>query len=273
MPDPVNTAPVEPPVADEPGSDEGVNWGDLNNVAPGADDDDDQPAGDVPAADPAPAAPAADPAVPPVTPAPAQPPVAPVQPAAQQPTAAEVAEAQRQFNEKLTTGMAEQFTKEISEEDARELIANPEKVLPKLMAKASIAGMQMAMHFMQQTLPQVVRQQANEQLSGRELEQQFYSANRDLSAHKTVVNKMVSVAKETLEPGASTEDILKEAASLARRKLKLAEPVASAAPPAPDPAGAPKPYAPVKSGGARPTPAATPAKPASDNIWTELADD
>lgn len=271
MPDPVNAAPVEPPVADEPGSDEGVNWNDLNNVAPGADDDaeDDTPADDTPPADtpPADAAPA------PATPAPAVPaPVVPVQPSAQQPTPEQTAEAQRQFNEKLTAGMAEQFTKDISEEDARELIANPEKVLPKLMAKASIAGMQMAMHFMQQTLPQVVRQQANEQLSGRELEQQFYATNKDLAAHKTVVNKMVSVAKETLEAGASTEDILAEAASLARRKLKLAEPSAPAAPPAAS-LGSPKPYAPVKGGGARPTPAAKPVKPATDNPWAELADD
>lgn len=270
MPDPVNAAPVEPPVADEPGSDEGVNWNDLNNVAPGADDEEGEsgegeeaPAADTPPADAAPA---------PATPAPVVPaPVVPVQPSAQQPTPEQTAEAQRQFNEKLTAGMAEQFTKDISEEDARELIANPEKVLPKLMAKASIAGMQMAMHFMQQTLPQVVRQQANEQLSGRELEQKFYGDHKDLAAHKAVVNKMVSVAKETLEPGASTEDILAEAASLARRKLKLDQPAAPAAKPAAS--ARPAPYAPVKSGGARPTPAATPAKPAADNPWAELADD
>lgn len=270
MPDPVNAAPVEPPVADEPGSDEGVNWNDLNNVAPGADDEEgdggegeEAPAADTPPADAAPA---------PATPAPVVPaPVVPVQPSAQQPTPEQTAEAQRQFNEKLTAGMAEQFTKDISEEDARELIANPEKVLPKLMAKASIAGMQMAMHFMQQTLPQVVRQQANEQLSGRELEQKFYGDHKDLAAHKAVVNKMVSVAKETLDQGASTEDILAEAASLARRKLKLDQPAAPAAKPAAS--ARPAPYAPVKSGGARPAPAATPAKPAADNPWAELADD
>jgi len=267
MPDPANAAPVEPPVADEPGSDEGVNWEDLNNVVPGNDDEEGEtgegeeaPAADAPPADtPAPA-----------TPAPVAP-VVPVQPSAQQPTPEQTAEAQRQFNEKLTAGMAEQFTKDISEEDARELIANPEKVLPKLMAKASIAGMQMAMHFMQQTLPQVVRQQADEQLSGRELEQQFYGTHKDLAANKAVVNKMVSVAKETLEPGASTEDILAEAASLARRKLKLDQPAATATKPAAP--ARPAPYAPVKSGGARPTPAATPAKPAADNPWAELADD
>lgn len=257
------------------GSGEAVNWGELNdNIAPGSDDDF-EPSSVVPPADaaseegageppPAAAAPAAV-----VPPAPVVEPPAPKGPqTTPAPTAEELAAARAEFTTKLSKGLEDNFTTQISEEDARELVVNPEKVLPKLMSKAAMAGMELAISMMHQQLPQLIKQSTSEQLSGRELETKFYSENSDLRGHSAVVNKMVAVAKATLDENASQDDILKEAADLARRKLKLAAPApaASAAP------AKPRAWAPAKAGGSAPTPAAK-SGTKDDNIWAKLAED
>lgn len=274
-----------------------VDWASVNDgIAPGSDDDfevdanaalaaagaNEEGAGVVPAAatpapaTPAPAAPAA--AAPPVAaaPPPAAPPAPPVQTGPQTtpaPTPEQLAAARAEFTAKLTSNLEENFRTQLTDEDARELVVNPEKVLPKLMAKASLTGMEMAMHFLQQQLPQFVKQQTAEQLTGVELEKQFYTENSDLNGHNAIVNKMVSVAKATLEPTATQAEILAEAAALARRKLKLPDPAAAPAAGGPAPAPAkPRAFAPARAAGTAPTAPAAGAK-GGDNIWAQLAED
>lgn len=266
------------------GSGEAVNWDALNsNIAPGADDDFEL-SSVVPPADsgneegaaaPPPASTAPTPAVPPAhAPAPAPAPAPPVQQGPQTtpaPTPEQLAAARAEFTTKLSGGLEENFKTQISEDDARELIVNPEKVLPKLMSKAAMAGMELAISMMQQQLPQMIKQSTSEQLSGRELETKFYSDNQDLRGHSAVVNKMVAVAKATLDDNASQDDILKEAAALARRKLNFAAPAPTPNPA--DPPARPRAFAPAKAGGAAPVVATGKGGKPEENVWAKLAED
>ena len=187
----------------------------------------------------------------------------------------------QQFRTEAVKNLSQQYEKELTSEQRTALLTEPEKVIPELLAKATVDGMQLAMGMMEQQLARVVPQTIQRSAESRAMEQKFYSDNPDLATKpefKLVVIHMAKTARE-MNPKGTNEQIMAAAAALSRTALGLAAPAPAAAPgaaPAPAaaaPAAPARPFTPAAAaGGSSPGAAPTSAKPA-DNLWAELLKD
>lgn len=299
---PAASAPVDPHAALDETPEETVNWDAVNDgVTPGADDrgeSDPVPAPAPPAATPAPAstpapapaapaAPAAAPATTPDAPPAAAPAAAPASSpapaAAPALTPEQVAEKMQQFRTEAVKNLTTQYASELSSEQRTALLTEPEKVIPELMAKATVDGMQLAMGMMEQHFAQMVPQQLARSAEAQKMEQAFYTANPDLAAKpefRPIVTRMAKTARE-LNPKGTPDQVLTATAALSRTALGLPQVAAAAAaagaPPAPAaaaPAAPARPFTPAAAGGgSSPGAPAAGGKPAGGNSWEELLTD
>lgn len=268
-----------------------VNWEALSDNSVKGDDNPDLPDPGAPSSTPAPAV------TPTPTPTPTAAPVAPVAPAPSVPAAVPAvvpapapvatptptpaptpAPTQEQINEQAAkyrndaiAAIEKQYADDMSAEDKSALLTDPEKVIPKLMAKAVIDGMQMATALIHQSMQHDLPAQIARNDRSQKAEEAFYSANQDLNKEefKPIVLK-VARDVSSMFPNATPEQKAARIAEVARTFIGL--PPANAAPAAPVAPAAPtapaRPHTPIAAGGSSP---ARPAAPASENVWDELA--
>lgn len=186
--------------------------------------------------------------------------------------AAEQAEFQRQENERLAHE-AERLEKEyaIPDEDVPALIAEPEKVLPKLAARMHMQVMENVRkevdQMMVERVPVVMQQHQEVAKKNSDARSAFYKANPDLEKHEQTVLQIGQVYR-TMNPKATPADAIKAIGDLVRVSLGL--PLQGAKPsgvtPPVKPAG-------VASPPTKPT-AGTPAKGESGGVdWGSLVDE
>jgi hypothetical protein len=291
---PAAEAPPATPGTPEDPAEEVVNWESLSDQQPGEDDGEetgtpgatpgDQPPAPVAPASPstpaAPAAPATPPSpapVPPVAapavvpgtpPAPAPTP-APATPAPAQPTQEQLAEQAKVFREHAITNLTKQYESELSDEDKQQLLTDPEKVIPRLLAKATFDGIQIAQQLTHQSIMRDLPAVQHHQSAVRAAEESFFKAHPDLAKpeYNKVLVRMAQTARE-LNPNGTQEQVSAAAASLARTSLGLPTPGAPAATPAP--AVPARPFSPASGSGASPGRTSSVNKA---NEWAELAKD
>lgn len=212
-------------------------------------------------AEPAPAAPAAAPApaavVPPATdaaPAPApgksdQPPAAPAASPAT-PPAQPTAEDMAKLRGEALTQIASQYA--ISEEQTRQLMTEPEKVLPQLLAEAQLRAQEVTFRMVMAQLPAALERITAYNTASSAAEAKFFTAHPELKEHKATVEKLV-LAYRNMYPDATMDEVIADVGDMAKKRLKIA-----VAPPAATPPAAPAVRRPP---GAAAAPAAPPKAP------------
>lgn len=220
---------------------------------------------------PAPSAPAAAPTVPTPTPSPTPAPVPTPTPAplTQEQINAQAAEYRRAAIE----AVEKQYISELTDEDKRALLTDPEKVIPKLLAAAVVDGMQMAAGLMHQQMQHTLPAQIARNETSRRAEEAFYSVNQDLNRQefKPVVLRVAQTVA-SMFPNASPQERMIKVAEMSRSAIGLPPlGAAAAAPAAPAaPAVPARPFTPAASGGSSPgRPASEPSGDAA--VWAELA--
>lgn len=266
------------PASGEPASNEviaDVDWGSVTNDAPGADDqyddrdsnlpNDSPPEGQPPASSTTPP-----PAAPPVETPPPAPPVAPP-PAPPQPSAEEIAAGQEQLRKNITAELEKRYASVISEDDARELALNPEKVMPKLMAQAVMDAVNSMQIVLQQQLPKTIEETTRQSTVKQQAAAAFFKDNADLAKpeYRTALDQATQMFRAT-HPNATREEAIKGVAKIARVALGLPDPAASPTPPQTKaPSTRPAAFVPVAAGGSsRPGPSGGRPK----TVWDDLID-
>jgi hypothetical protein len=155
------------------------------------------------------------------------------------------------------------------------LLTDPEKVIPKLMARAVIDGMQMAVAMNAQHMQSVLPAQLARNEASRRAEEHFYTVNADLNRPEfksTVLSMAQTVASNPAFKAWTSEQKAQKIAELSRVFIGLPPAGTAAAPAAPAaaaPAAPARPFTPAAGGGSSPArPAGSPEK----NIWAELAE-
>lgn len=206
-----------------------------------------------------------------------QPPAAaPAQPAAQMTVDQQVAVATKHLLDNVYA---------LSDEQKRQLISEPDKVIPQLAAQMHVTIARQLGDYMQQAMQTLVPQMAlsvmQRQMGAFRAEQSFFGQYPALAnpAFKPVVLQALKFAK-AFAPNATREQIMKDAAEMAAARLKITlappnqqQPQQPRQPhtPAQMPAqGTAMPFMPAVPGGA---PAAQQTGQPGGNIFEELASD
>jgi hypothetical protein len=176
------------------------------------------------------------------------------------------------LEKKIIEGLSERYRGQLTEDDARELSLNPEKVIPRLMAQAVLDAVNSVQGVLQQQLPQVVEQTTRTSAARKEAAKSFFDANPDLAKpeYKSVLDQAAAFYRST-HPNATKEEAVKGVAKVARVTLGLPEPTTTSAPVPQTPAPTrPAAFVPVAPGGSsRPGPAGGKAK----TVWDDLIDE
>lgn len=175
-------------------------------------------------------------------------------------------------------------TYKLTDEQKRKLISEPDVAIPQLAANLHVQVATQLAQYMHQALPGLVSRMALEtiqkQMGAMRAEQGFFGKYPSLNnpAFRPVILQCLQYAKQ-LNPGATREKIMEEAAGMAAWKLKvnLQPPAGAPAPSAPARPAAPAanpmmlqaPFTPASAGAAVPAQAGAPAT----NMWEELAND
>jgi len=134
----------------------------------------------------------------------------------QEMTSEQLQEARNQFME----GLAEQF--EISDEEADMLRVEPEKALPKLLARATTQAVEYAVNIMRQNMPTLVGTQVQQQAQAQEVQSKFFGKFPELNNKKAVkVATQVAKTYRQLNPDASVDEVMDNVAYLTYRKMGL----------------------------------------------------
>lgn len=154
-------------------------------------------------------------------------PEAPVQPSAEQIKQREEEAAARRL--KLAEDLEKNFSGMLTEEDRDALMTEPEKVLPRLMAQASLHTLEQFRQTMGQELPQHLNRLTAEQKAAQELEEKFYSRWPKLrEADKGTVERVVKGYVASAAQGVTPEQVIEEAGAMAMVALRI--PVEESAP-------------------------------------------
>lgn len=139
------------------------------------------------------------------------------QPQPQQPQQPDLQTAQQQAIDHLAKQVYA-----LSEEDAKALISEPDKIFPRLAAQLHMTVAQQIGSVIQQVLPQQVKGIVDGQMKAVRAEQEFFGRFPHLRNPKfrNVVLSSIKMAKAA-EPGADREQIMESAAMLAAHRLKL----------------------------------------------------
>lgn len=289
-------APVTPASAtdDKSGKAADVNWDDFADDLP-VEDPPAQPAPGTPAAPAKPAAPAGAAPAAPAQPsqqqsAPAQP-VQPAKPASgtEPPTSAtppaqpaqtpeESARVAAEARTALLSEVSGAYAKALTDDQKAMLVAEPEKVLPDLLATAMLDGAQFAYRQVMSALPQLIAQHTQTAKTGDEAWGAFNTAHPDLAKpeYRQAVIQAASVVKAATQGQKLTkEESLARVGKTARALLGLPDPTPGA-PAAPgvasgdDPTAAP--VAPHTSVGRSRSSAPAASKSQGENPWLEFLD-
>lgn len=279
-----SAAPPPPPASDALAPSEDVvdvDWGSVTPEMPGLDDesshstspDSGEPAEAAPAEPvtppPSPPAPtpaeAAAPPPPAPTPAPAPAPAAPVQ------TPEQAAAARAEHEATVRAGLEKHYQSLITEDDARELAINPEKVVPRLLAQATFDAVATMQAMWAAQGPQMVSRVAAQETTRAAAMKTFFDANTDLAKpeYKGVLDAAAQ-AFVAAHPNASKDDAIKGVGRVARAMLGIPEPAATTqpTPPAPRPTR-PAAFVPVAPGSSATRSPVT--KPKGE--WDDLLDE
>lgn len=253
-----------PPASDPPE----VNWGEMADESlpedPPADPvNEEVPTGEPPKTD--------QPTEPPKTEEPPKEPVVePPQPPVKQPTPEEAAAQEKQFRDQLRDELRGIYEKELSEDQKAQLIAEPEKVIPHLMAQAAMDAVAIAMRQIQQQLPNVIAQHTSQHESAKSAWGEFDTAHPDLAKpeYRKVVLAAINTVKATGQK-LPKADAMAAVARTARAILNLPSPGTPAAKSEASTSAPVAPFNPVARGKSVP---AKPAKPAAENPWVQFLD-
>jgi hypothetical protein len=196
----------------------------------------------------------------------------PAPPATQELTPEQQEQQAKEFRQRAVANLAEQYAKELTDEDKAALLTEPEKILPQLLARATFDGIQIAQRLAQASMEQQMPAMQRRQAEIAQAETEFFTANPDLAKpeYQASVVQMAQTARALLPKGSRAE-VAAKAAALARAHLGLPTPGAVvAAQPAPAAPAAPaRPFSPAAPGGASPGRPAAGTK--TENPWEELA--
>jgi hypothetical protein len=215
-----------------------------------------------------PAVPASPTPAPEPTPTPA--PVTPPPPPPPAPTAEEVtrqaAERRRQFEDQLVQRYA------LSEDDATSIIAEPEKTLPKLLAKAHMSVVEDTMQWVQANFGRMVEGVTRQQTVIQESVSKFYKEFPELVGDDkgpTVARILQGV--RAANPNATTEQVIREGGIAALVALRIPLPERLTKQHTADlPTQRPVVGTHTPPGGSGPAPV---PKPPVDNIFTVIAEE
>lgn len=152
----------------------------------------------------------------------------------------------------------------LSEDDAHAMITEPEKVLPKLLAKMHLQATQSVLNSMQTVVPQIVSTTSNAAKAETEARQAFFSVNDDLAKpeYEPAVLQIAAMYRQ-INPTAPRAEAIQKIGELARVSLGL--PAKGAAQAVAPVAGVPQqPFTPARGGTGG-------GAPASQNEWAKLA--
>jgi len=209
------------------------------------------------------------PEAPPAQPAAAAPPKEPEQPKPQK-TREQVAEEHRQWREQAESKLSQYMSQRLTPEEVEELRMEPEKVLPKFVARTYLDVYEAMIEDVQSRIPHVVGQMQVQQMQAAAAEQAFYSAWPSLAKpeYRDVVTRTV-IAYRQLNPQASFDQVVQEAGTMASVALRL--PVAGTPAKAEDPP-AEEPQRPAMSPAA-PSARGAPPKAKSSNPFVLMAEE
>jgi len=196
----------------------------------------------------------------PVAPAPAV--AAPVQP----PTPVPTAEQMKARRDALIDDFAKQFR--ISEEDAAVLATEPEKVLPRIAAQATVSAFEAVISTMRGMLPQMFENFTQEREARKTYRNSFYATwpQLDKPEYATTVRQVAETFGQ-LHPNATPEQAIKAIGVQAAYMLGVPLDMPASAPAPVSAPAMPKPFTPASPGASGSVrPAGTPA-----NIFEELA--
>lgn len=118
--------------------------------------------------------------------------------------------------------VAQTYEAGLDEDTANQLRADPEKVLPRLLAQAHVNAVEQAVLLMTQALPEQVSRISNMQRAAQAAEKQFFQAWPELQDPKLAETVKASVAVyRQANPKASLQETIQQAGYMAMMKAKL----------------------------------------------------
>jgi hypothetical protein len=223
-----------------------------------------------------PAQPAAAQPQPPAQPTPPTQPTEPKKPLTQE----EIAAASKAQREQMRTQMETIYAQELDDNTRAQLITEPDKVLPKLLAQAALDGANLAMMQLHHVLPGMIHGHLGQRDGANRAWSEFGTAHPDLAKpeYGKAVVSAVQMVKNSGQKFATAQDAMAAVARVVRATMGLQEPSAGQpAAAAPQPGSAPvAPHSPVARGGSAPrsapkspAPSAQP-KDASEIDWASF---
>jgi hypothetical protein len=185
------------------------------------------------------------------------------------PSLEEIEAMRRKEREDAEQQLAQVFATALTAEDAEALRIEPEKVLPKLLARAGVAMYQAASHSVMRTVPTIVEQERMARVAADDARQKFYDAWPQLEKpeYRETVERTV-VAYRQMYPNVPLEQAVREAGAMAVVALRL-PPEASVRESAPGTAATKPRFQPAAPGGGT---VSTKPRPV-ENEFTKLAEE
>lgn len=116
--------------------------------------------------------------------------------------------------------IAEKFA--ITDEEADQLRTEPEKVLPRLLAKTHTQALEQAVAIMRQNLPQLVGSQLTQQSTAKEVEGKFFGKYPELKSKKAMrTAEKMAKAYRSANPDADLDEVMDNVAFMTWKKLGL----------------------------------------------------
>lgn len=111
---------------------------------------------------------------------------------------------------------------QFSEEEAEELRVEPEKALPKILAKVQVQALESAVQIMRANLPELVRQQLGANQSAMTAEKKFYGKFPELKSKEAVkVAEGMAKAYRSANPDATLDEVIDNVGYMTWRKMGL----------------------------------------------------
>lgn len=185
----------------------------------------------------------------------------PETPPQQRATPEQIAEARN----KAIDGLAERYT--LSDEEADDMVRNPEKAYPKFAAKLFVDIFEAVTTSLRDTIPHVVEQTQYKAKAQSEAENSFYNSNPllDRTKHAETVNKFAHMYLQ-MNPKATREQMIKDVGVQAMVSLGINPLAAQQQQQQQAPM---QPHIPAGAGHVTAQPAAV----KHDNVWTQMADE
>jgi hypothetical protein len=186
----------------------------------------------------------------------------PETPPQQRATPEQIAEAK----EKAIDELAQRYT--LSDEEADDMVRNPEKAYPRFAAKLFVDVFEAVTTSLHKAIPQVVEQTQQQAKARTSAEESFYAANPllDRTKHAETVNQFANMYVQ-MNPKATREQMIKDVGVQAMGSLGINPLTAQQQQQEQTPAM--RPHVPAGAGHVT----AQPVAPKQDNVWAQMADE